>query len=124
MFRKKTCCLEDFDCKKGFLSNPRCYPASKHVSTGTRSAPLLVTRVGHFEFAPRFSQTSEVLMNPVTVFVSTSTAPDPMLENAIRHRAYELYLQRGKAHGHDIDDWLQAEAELLHGHFTSDSNEP
>jgi hypothetical protein len=63
-------------------------------------------------------------MNPITVFVSTSAAPEPMLENAIRHRAYELYLQRGKAHGHDVDDWLQAEAELVHGHSTSDSNEP
>jgi hypothetical protein len=26
------------------------------------------------------------------------------------------------AHGHDVDDWLQAEAELVHGHSTSDSN--
>jgi len=53
-----------------------------------------------------------------------SAQPEPMLEHAIRHRAYELYLQRGKAHGHDIDDWLQAEAELVHGHSTSDSNVP
>jgi hypothetical protein len=61
-------------------------------------------------------------MNPVTVFVSTSTPPEPMLERAIRHRAYELYLQRGMAHCHDVDDWMKAEAELVHGHSTSDSN--
>jgi Protein of unknown function (DUF2934) len=30
----------------------------------------------------------------------------------IRLRAYELYEQRGKAHGHALEDWLQAEAEL------------
>jgi len=63
-------------------------------------------------------------MNPVTVFASASTLPEPMLEHAIQHRAYELYLQRGKAHGHDVDDWLQAEAELVYGHSTSDSNRP
>ncbi len=62
---------------------------------------------------------SEVPMNPVTVKMSTSNPPEPMLEQAIRHRAYELYLQRGMAHGPDVDDWLQAEAELVHGHSSS-----
>ena len=32
--------------------------------------------------------------------------------DAIERRAYELYEQRGRAHGHDWDDWLQAEREL------------
>jgi hypothetical protein len=30
----------------------------------------------------------------------------------IASRAYDLYLARGCAHGHDVDDWLQAEREL------------
>ena len=30
----------------------------------------------------------------------------------VARRAYELYLARGCEHGHDIDDWLQAEREL------------
>jgi Protein of unknown function (DUF2934) len=30
----------------------------------------------------------------------------------IRRRAYELFELRGKQAGHDLDDWLQAEAEL------------
>lgn len=30
----------------------------------------------------------------------------------IRRRAYDLYEQRGRVDGHDLDDWLQAEAEL------------
>jgi hypothetical protein len=34
------------------------------------------------------------------------------LEERIRLRAYEIYEQRGRAHGHDLDDWLQAQAEL------------
>jgi hypothetical protein len=31
---------------------------------------------------------------------------------AIARRAYELYLQRGDEHGHDLEDWCQAEREL------------
>lgn len=31
----------------------------------------------------------------------------------IAARAYAIYLERGCQHGHDVDDWLQAEYELL-----------
>ena len=48
--------------------------------------------------------------------------PEPMLEQAIRQRAYELYVKRGRTPGHALDDWLEAEAELVLGHSTSDSN--
>jgi hypothetical protein len=34
------------------------------------------------------------------------------IEERVRHRAYELYLQRGNQPGSEIDDWLQAEAEI------------
>jgi hypothetical protein len=34
------------------------------------------------------------------------------LEEQIRHRAYELYEERGRADGHDVEDWLHAEAEI------------
>jgi hypothetical protein len=40
-------------------------------------------------------------------------------EERIRRRAYELYVLRGGEHGHDIDDWLQAEAELMAERFQS-----
>jgi len=30
----------------------------------------------------------------------------------ISQRAYELFLERGGAHGADVDDWLRAEREL------------
>ncbi len=32
---------------------------------------------------------------------------------AIARRAYEIYTARGGTHGYDIEDWLQAERELL-----------
>ena len=31
----------------------------------------------------------------------------------IAQRAYALYEARGREEGHDLDDWLQAERELL-----------
>jgi Protein of unknown function (DUF2934) len=30
----------------------------------------------------------------------------------IRHRAFEIHIERGGIHGCDLDDWLQAEHEL------------
>lgn len=31
----------------------------------------------------------------------------------IAARAYQIYLERGRVDGHDLDDWLQAEYELM-----------
>jgi DUF2934 family protein len=33
-------------------------------------------------------------------------------EHDIARRAYDLYLARDHEHGHDVNDWLQAEHEL------------
>jgi len=41
----------------------------------------------------------------------------------IAKRAYELYLQRGSVPGHELDDWLQAEAELSAAAATADTEE-
>lgn len=35
------------------------------------------------------------------------------IEKRIRHRAHELYEQRGRVDGFALDDWLQAEAEIF-----------
>ena len=35
------------------------------------------------------------------------------LEEAVRRRAYQIYEERGLAKGLEVEDWLQAEAELL-----------
>ena len=42
------------------------------------------------------------------------------VEERIRQRAYEIYLQRGGAEGSDLDDWLQAEEEILGSEPSSD----
>jgi len=38
---------------------------------------------------------------------------------AVRTRAYELYVERGMEHGHDVEDWLRAEEELASGSKSS-----
>lgn len=38
---------------------------------------------------------------------------DTMLEHTIRNRAYDLYVQRGRKDGRALDDWVNAEQEVL-----------
>jgi hypothetical protein len=40
------------------------------------------------------------------------TKSTPELQEQIRRRAHELYEQRGRDEGHEVDDWLQAESEV------------
>jgi hypothetical protein len=42
----------------------------------------------------------------------STTDPHPNMDEEIRRRAYELYEKRGCESGHDVDDWLRAEAEV------------
>jgi len=44
------------------------------------------------------------------------------LDELIRQRAHQIYLQRGEQPGSDLDDWLQAEREIL-GESPKDSAE-
>jgi hypothetical protein len=41
-----------------------------------------------------------------------TTAPEQVTHGEVARRAYNLFLARGCEHGHDLDDWLQAEREL------------
>jgi hypothetical protein len=45
--------------------------------------------------------------------LSAKTGQSCDIEDRIRHRAYQLYEQRGTVDGFALDDWLQAEAEVL-----------
>ncbi len=37
----------------------------------------------------------------------------PVRYETISQRAYELYVERGCAHGYHIEDWLEAERQLV-----------
>ncbi len=49
--------------------------------------------------------------------IRTTQAPDigsqELTEEIIRKRAYELFELHGCQHGHDMEHWLEAEAEAL-----------
>jgi len=59
----------------------------------------------------------QVAKQPTNV---TPIAPENLFErannilNAISRRAYEIFEGNGRAFGRDLDDWFQAERELLH----------
>ncbi len=52
---------------------------------------------------PTQSETGLYQATPIT---------EPSYNQQIRVRAYELFEQRGREEGHDLDDWLQAESEI------------
>lgn len=66
--------------------------------------PRLVKTTPAADYAP---------FNPLAK-AESSNRPDS--ENVSR-RAYELFLARGGQHGHDLEDWLQAERELSTGRY-------
>jgi len=46
-------------------------------------------------------------------FSATSAPTEPKtLEDQVRRRAYELYEERGREDGHELEDWLRAEEEI------------
>jgi hypothetical protein len=49
---------------------------------------------------------------PTMAKAENQTEPTPEMMEQIRARAHELYEQRGREEGHDVEDWLQAEAEV------------
>ena len=55
-------------------------------------------------------KSQRTLRNPAPPAPKPSAAE--LLEQ-IRLRAYELFEQRGRNEGHELDDWLQAEAEVM-----------
>jgi hypothetical protein len=51
--------------------------------------------------------------NPPKKSPATVTSDPQELEHEIRVRAQELYEARGREDGHELDDWLRAEAEVM-----------
>ena len=53
--------------------------------------------------------TTKPLTNPST---TNPAVPSFDTQELIRRLAYELYEQRGRQDGHDLDDWLRAESDV------------
>ena len=57
--------------------------------------------------------TDTLVLEPETETVSqTETEEIKDIQQRIQERAYELFVEGGCEHGHDLEHWLQAEAEL------------
>ena len=53
-------------------------------------------------------------MNRITLMNLAKKQPlEPLLEKQVQVRAYELYERRGKGQGSALQDWLEAEEEVL-----------
>jgi hypothetical protein len=53
-------------------------------------------------------------MSSLNLSERAKTRPlEAIVEREIQIRAYELYVERGKAQGLALKDWLEAEAEVL-----------
>lgn len=48
-----------------------------------------------------------------TIHAREAIAGNLPVEERVRQRAYELYVERGNESGSELDDWLQAEDEIL-----------
>ena len=57
-------------------------------------------------------RTDNVLTMPAWESPTTMAIALGVPEGDIARRAFELYCDRGREDGHDVDDWLNAEREL------------
>jgi Protein of unknown function (DUF2934) len=64
---------------------------------------------------PSNASPREDLIEARAVEASPRARLSPDLQNVIAARAYELYQKRGGQAGHELDDWLEAEREVLGG---------
>jgi hypothetical protein len=67
---------------------------------------------------PRKKKTdaASVTVRPKATRRAADRPPQPAVTpNDIARLAYELYESRGRTHGAELDDWLEAERRLLNG---------
>jgi len=50
---------------------------------------------------------------------ATRKPKTPELDDKIRRRAYEIYEQRGRTDGSELEDWVLAETEVLGSNDTA-----
>lgn len=59
------------------------------------------------------SKQLETLVNSNVIRSSSSDGLSERTQQEIRERAYQLFEERGAEPGHDVEDWLKAESEVL-----------
>ena len=65
--------------------------------------------------ASRMPPTKSASPTPLKLVAATDLfASMQRLHNSVARRAFEIFESKGSAFGRDLEDWLQAEAELVH----------
>jgi hypothetical protein len=70
----------------------------------------MIAPKAHKESSPKTAAPMKNSIGAVTMMPSAVLS-----EGKTRERAYELYESRGRKPGHDVQDWLRAESEILKG---------
>ena len=78
-------------------------------TTGTTAGTTATTR-------KKKATTVAAPVNAAAVEATRKTVQDVRLEDEIRQRAYEIYLERNGSSGDQHQDWLTAEREVLARH--------
>lgn len=67
--------------------------------------------------SPTSDRRVQSIKEPSTSFQSNNAdrSNNANWQEKVRRRAYEIYEQRGMSAGSEIEDWLQAEAEIMDG---------
>ncbi len=88
-------------------------PNQKRMEFWTREAVKLREEIATISGEAHGARYSPLKPKPSTL-ATKSNKPTLLIpiEQKIQQRAYELYGQRGRTDGHDLDDWLQAECEI------------
>lgn len=79
-------------------------PTTSTLSTRKTEAPMLVTR------APDTTPVAEP--PPVAAPVVPAATEQPLDRTQVARLAFAKFAARGYAHGHHVEDWFAAEAEL------------
>ena len=58
------------------------------------------------------SETLELHASPIQPHAEDTSPNHALNHGEIRRRAYEIFLERGRLPGRELEDWLQAEYEL------------
>jgi len=66
------------------------------------------------QLGKRVDRHPDEIEKKLSTLVPKSDEPTVLIpmEQQIQQRAYEVYEQRGRTDGYDLDDWLQAESEI------------
>ena len=111
---------------------PWCVKFRSHMAAHRLACPLVVYRDGGTFVAQTDDQMNQSVstsggftMAKAKTGEKAATAADRSSKSPARpatvttddiaHRAYDLYLARGRKDGHDVEDWMQAERERRTG---------